>query len=121
MNSLDSDSASLIGHPIQDTELDQFKCVYKPLPTASSIRLLHLQSGVGDGDVLRLSTRIVDLDDKPQYGALSYTWGRPISVFQTKEERDNLEDQQLPVICDGRIVNIGQNLLDFLGAWQRML
>ncbi|KAH8771517.1 heterokaryon incompatibility protein-domain-containing protein, partial [Hyaloscypha finlandica] len=121
MNSLDSESASLTGHPIQDTDLDEFKCVYKPLPTASSIRLLHIQSGVGDGAVIRLSTRTVDLDDKPQYGALSYTWGRPISVFQTKEERDNLEDQQLPVICDGRIVNIGQNLHDFLGAWQRML
>ncbi|KAH8780642.1 heterokaryon incompatibility protein-domain-containing protein [Hyaloscypha sp. PMI_1271] len=121
MNSSDSESASLTGHPIQDTDLDEFKCVYKPLPTASSIRLLHIQSGVGDGDVIRLSTRTVDLDDKPQYGALSYTWGRPISVFQTKEERDNLEDQQLPVICDGRIVNIGQNLHDFLSAWQRML
>jgi hypothetical protein len=121
MNSLDSESASLTGHPIQDTNLDQFKFVYKPLPTATSIRLLHLQSGIGDGAVIRLSTRTVDLDDKPQYDALSYTWGRPISVFQTKEERDNLEDQQLPVICDGRIVNVGQNLHDFLGAWQRML
>ncbi|KAE9373732.1 hypothetical protein N431DRAFT_438910 [Stipitochalara longipes BDJ] len=121
MDSLEPESVSPTGHPIQDTHLNQFKFVYKPLPTNSSIRLLHLQSGVDDGAVIRLSTRTVDLDDKPQYDALSYTWGRPISVFQTEEERDNLEDQQLPVICDGRIVGVGQNLHDFLGAWQRML
>jgi hypothetical protein len=121
MNFLDPESVSLTGHPIQDTDLNQFKFVYKPLPTASSIRLLHLQPSVGDGAVIRLSMKTVDLDDKPQYDALSYTWGRPITVFQTKEERDNLEDQQLPIICDGLIVNIGQNLHDFLGAWQRML
>ncbi|KAN0120325.1 Heterokaryon incompatibility protein (HET) domain containing protein [Hyaloscypha variabilis] len=120
MNSLDPESVSLTGHPIQDTDLNQFKFVYKPLPTNSSIRLLHLQSGVGDGAVIRLSMRTVDLDENPQYDALSYTWSRPISVFQTKEERDNLEDRQLPVICDGQIVNIGRNLHDFLGAWQRM-
>ena len=122
MDSLSSESAPLPGteHSFQAIDPDQFKFVYEPLPTASSIRLVHLLSGVGNDPLIHLSMRVVDLDNEPQYDAISYTWGPPISLFRTEEERDGLQDQQLPVICDGQILNIKQNLFDFLRSWQVM-
>jgi hypothetical protein len=121
MNPSNSESASFTEHTFQDADLGQFEFVYEPLPTTSSIRLVHLLSSSGDDPVIRLSTRAVDLDDNPQYDAISYTWGPPISLFRTKQERDGLQDQQIPIICDDQILNIRQNLYDFFRAWQVMI
>ncbi|CAI6234517.1 unnamed protein product [Periconia digitata] len=48
---------------------------YKPLPHASSIRLLRLQPAK-DWEVITCSLRIVEFSEQPQYQALSYTWSK---------------------------------------------
>ena len=66
---------------------------YTPLPNSSSIRLLELPHG-GDPRpnvricgqyLIQCRLKAVDLDDKPDYEALSYTWGNP---FLGEEELD---------------------------------
>ena len=49
---------------------------YRPLETDSYIRILVLEPGRG-GEPLSCSLEIVDLEDQPQYHALSYCWGDP--------------------------------------------
>ncbi|KAJ9156280.1 hypothetical protein NKR23_g1143 [Pleurostoma richardsiae] len=108
--------------PEEAFDFQEYSYQYKPLPTASSIRLVHLESLEEDSDVLILSTRIVDLDDKPEYDGLSYSWGNPLSVFHTQEEREEAENaEDLLVICDNQILEVGRNLWYFLYTWRRML
>ncbi|KAJ9665890.1 hypothetical protein H2201_004014 [Coniosporium apollinis] len=103
---------------------------YQPLPTPTSIRLLELVdagrsgpgraagSGCSHGHIpLSYSLKIVELKDAPEYDALSYTWGNPLTVFPSKEamlesERDS--KRQYHIICDGRPLAVGHNLFDAL-------
>jgi hypothetical protein len=52
---------------------------YGALPTATSIRILEVLDSQPDD--IRCQMRIVDLEDEPDFAALSYTWGNPITVF----------------------------------------
>jgi hypothetical protein len=54
-------------------DLNRAPYEYAALPKGRSIRLLRLERGTG-GEVIRGSLRIVNLDDKPEYTALSYPW-----------------------------------------------
>jgi hypothetical protein len=47
---------------------------YEPLQGPSHIRLLTLEPGSSPGSIVRCSLRCVDLGDRPEYTALSYTW-----------------------------------------------
>jgi hypothetical protein len=49
--------------------------IYSHLPSSSFVRLLELKSGSGE-DAIRADLRPVNLQDKPEYEALSYVWGR---------------------------------------------
>lgn len=54
------------------------------LPTATSIRLLDVVDSK-DG-LIRCTLRTVDMDDKqrmPAYAAISYTWGNPITIYES--------------------------------------
>jgi hypothetical protein len=52
-------------------------CQYSPLIGPNSIRLLYLRPS-SLTDHLHGDLREVSLEEKPDYGALSYTWGEPI-------------------------------------------
>lgn len=52
---------------------------YEALPTATSIRLLDVLDSQSDNISCRM--RIVDLEDEPEFTALSYTWGNPATVY----------------------------------------
>lgn len=52
---------------------------YEALPTATSIRLLDVLDSQPDDISCRM--RIVDLEDEPEFAALSYTWGNPATVY----------------------------------------
>jgi len=80
---------------------------YNKLPTSSSIRLLEL---LGDSpeDPIRCSLITVDLDDRPEYEALSYTWGNPLPEPNTDF------DQTMPIICNGQELMVTRNLNDAL-------
>ncbi|RSL73967.1 hypothetical protein CEP53_000556 [Fusarium sp. AF-6] len=100
----------------------QVRYAYRPLPTTTSIRVIEFHSldqGEEEEDLLSFSTSTIDLDDNPHYGALSYTWGRPISVFETIEERDRVEPGDRLIRCDGQLVGVTHNLHDFLLEWRR--
>jgi len=63
---------------------------YDPLPTASSIRLLNIKPvDEPDDAVIHCQLFTVDLDEQPEFDALSYTWGDPITI---REMPDGLED-----------------------------
>ena len=48
-----------------------------PLKTSTSIRLIDLEPGKQDSDII-ISINTYDLPDLPQYAAFSYTWGDPL-------------------------------------------
>ena len=59
---------------------------YLPLQHPREIRLLRVEP-CGESDAVRCSITHVDLDHKPRYEALSYTWGDPTKsgmLFCTK-------------------------------------
>jgi hypothetical protein len=77
---------------------------YQPLPSYDFFRILELLPGEatedGAGGVrCRLHTeRFADAEDK--YAAISYVWGDP--------------NDRVPIICDGRIIEVTVNLADAL-------
>ncbi|KAK3360698.1 heterokaryon incompatibility protein-domain-containing protein [Lasiosphaeria hispida] len=99
---------------------------YPKLPTPTSIRLVRLQSIPARGEPIehftpiRLSIRAVDLDDNPIYEALSYTWGRPLTVFSSAEERDGWTENRFPVLCDGKVLLVTRNLFTYLHEWRSL-
>src|SRR6195952_2236446 len=54
---------------------------YTSLPGPSWIRLLNIEPGK-PGSILRGSLRPVDLDEDPNYTALSYTWKQDPTLWQ---------------------------------------
>jgi len=68
---------------------------------ARQIRLLDLKYGHGEG-ILQFDLQTYSLSNRPNYIALSYTWGDP--------------NETVPVLCDGKTINITRNLNEAL--WQ---
>ncbi|KAK4198933.1 hypothetical protein QBC40DRAFT_152919, partial [Triangularia verruculosa] len=64
------------------------RLVYDSLPTATSIRILTLlEPKPPNNNIIRCSIRTIDLDAdphlRPEYVALSYTWGNPITIQES--------------------------------------
>ena len=76
---------------------------YEKLPTPTSIRLLEF-GPIRDGEPRSAKMHVVDLNDHPEYTALSHTWGN----------RDSMET----CICDGHEVKITRNLAAFLKRYR---
>lgn len=91
---------------------------YDSLPTPTSIRVVKLES-IDDEDHISLSMHVVDLNDTVDYDCLSYTWGRPCTVFKTQDDRDALQEIENPILVNGAITTIGRNAFDFLKAWRQ--
>lgn len=92
--------------------------VYEQLPSPRHIRLIQIHRE--PSAPLTLSMHQVDLNDKPQYHALSYAWDGPL--YTDVEERWLTLVQ--PVTINGQTVSIRQNLHDallqlrLLGMWE---
>lgn len=82
------------------SESDMFGYTYRRLPFRTSIRLLYVRSIMNGVIVSDLKT--LDLDDKPTYCCLSYTWGDPWG-------RD-VEQQCFALRCNDRYILIRENL-----------
>ena len=101
---------------------------YSPLPSARHIRLLRIHpraSGstpspfYNDDDPIKVAVDVVCLDDNPTYDALSYTWGNPMTVYQTEDEAkesQKLFDKPCEVFCDDASLAVTRNLYDALLA-----
>ncbi len=77
---------------------------YIPLPSANSIRLLHLQPGSLSLPV-RCLISIYEIDQAPAFQALSYTWGQEI---KHRIGCDNVEYDSIGRV--GRFLSIHENL-----------
>ena len=89
---------------------------YQPLPTATSVRLFKIerpQLGRSTSSRIAGELIVVDLDKKPKYDALSYTWGDPCSVYHDLKHIRSSGDWKAPIFtikCDGRDVHVATNL-----------
>ncbi|KFY80806.1 hypothetical protein V499_00368 [Pseudogymnoascus sp. VKM F-103] len=82
------------------SESDLFGYTYRQLPLRTSIRLLYVRSIMHGVIISDLKT--LNLDDKPTYCCLSYTWGDPWG-------RD-VEQQCFALRCNDRYILIRENL-----------
>jgi hypothetical protein len=113
----DSLFATLIATPLRYS--------YSSLPTDFSIRIVTISTDLESENIgtaiLELTTHIVDLCDHPEYTALSYTRGKSLTVFPTSQERDRLRLDSRYVLCDGSLLEVGENLYRYLYGWRNSL
>ncbi|CAG9951786.1 unnamed protein product [Clonostachys rosea f. rosea IK726] len=101
---------------------------YKRLPTATSIRLLSIKpiefhSRLDLFQPVECSIVVVDLKDSPAFDAMSYTWGDPLTVFDTESQVSCRKDWAAPafeILCDGKPVSVSTNLYTMLLALRRI-
>ncbi|KAM0428826.1 hypothetical protein ACHAPT_006626 [Fusarium lateritium] len=91
---------------------------YDPLPKPTSIRILQLrlENIENEFDIylpLHCALTVEDLDDKPGYDALSYTWGCPVAVYSNASEVSSDAAWAAPafdIICNGKPMSVTANL-----------
>lgn len=93
---------------------------YQHLPTPTSIRLLKIFPGresYSEFELfrppLRCSIIVADLNDKPSYDALSYTWGDPCTLYLSPKEispQGAWAARPFNIEVDGREISVGANL-----------
>ena len=83
---------------------------YTPLFSERSIRLVQILQETSTG-VPQCKLTTISLDNKLPFIALSYTWGNPL--VRTKEE-NGAADRCCQILCNGRLLDVTQNLYDFL-------
>lgn len=87
--------------------------------------LKHTRTGLFDEkDLLTTRMYVTNLADPPLYDALSYTWGNPLSAFKTKIEMEQAEktySSNVPIFCQGKLLNIGFSLYEALAGLRRTL
>jgi len=66
-----------------------------PFTAQTSIRLLKLSPGSSESAPLEISFAEVDLDDRPQYEALSYVWGD--------------KTEKAAILCHGKTIEVTPN------------
>lgn len=115
------DPLPLINPPDGCLEKTRLTIDYQKLPNTHSIRLLNLklppsvQPGVSGqiSQAIECSVSIVDLDTKPDYFALSYTWGDPRTIYTNKEDIFDWKywaAAAFEITVDGKPVAVGTNL-----------
>ena len=69
---------------------------HKSLEHPTSIRVVELSPAEEYNDEIICQLRVVDLDQSPEYEAISYVWGS--------------ENDKADILCDGKLLQIPQNL-----------
>jgi hypothetical protein len=87
-----------------------------------TIRVVRMES-ISDSDRLPifLKTRTIRLRDNVPFATLFYTWGNPFGIFCSEKERDTAPPTDIPIICDGKRLEVGENLYRFLVRWRLYL
>lgn len=90
---------------------------YSPLPTPRSIRLVELQ--IGGGGIwsdITIKLAIFNLDEAPDFDALSYTWGKSIPAYSAEADATWGMDavRRYPIEVDGHPLMVTANLTDAL-------
>ncbi|KNG80943.1 hypothetical protein ANOM_011029 [Aspergillus nomiae NRRL 13137] len=99
---------------------------YSPLPGPTFTRLVSLVAQddasrlPSQGEpLLQLSLCTVDLQDAPQYEALSYTWGSPFPQKDVRSRSYDEKNDKRQVLVNGRVHEIRRNLWEFLHQQQQ--
>jgi hypothetical protein len=106
---------------------------YSPLPNESSIRVLKILPALKrsapepfsvDEELrypVKCCMKVVDLNENPDYEALSYTWGDPLVLYRFQEDVVLQEEWYKPtyeVTIDGHPVSVTANLFAaMLSRW----
>jgi hypothetical protein len=86
---------------------------YSPLPNTNSIRILHIE--ISEGSNIRYHLESFPIENAPSFRALSYTWGPAYRDINVEDEAPELPpDFCASMICDGKRIDITQNLSDAL-------
>jgi hypothetical protein len=120
--------------------LNAKEVTYEPLQGPANIRLLTLEPGSSPGSIIRCSLRCVDLGDRPEYTALSYTWNLDHTLLSgsyalaksyaktfLRGEEPRMEIPQdtgepkcsKEIVCDGNVIRISPNLYNALVQLRR--
>lgn len=105
---------------------------YSPLPLRTSIRVLKVLPEtlfLGREDFIpiaeelkfpiRCHMRVVDLEEDPDYEALSYTWGDPLVFYQFEQDVFTREEWYTPcfdIYVNDKLVSVTTNLFTALLA-----
>lgn len=96
------------------TDIDAYIKLYSAIPidNPTTIRAIRLLAPAEEGgDQLKCEIRAIRLDQRPEYTALSYTWGHPILDSHTS----SLEADVPPrIVCNGVALNVTENLHECL-------
>lgn len=87
---------------------------YSPLPSDTSIRLIQILSG--PEEPIQCSLKVVDLQSKPLYDCLSYTWGDPLyhELQAPQDIRRTTDERKNPITCGGAVICVTENLREAL-------
>ncbi|CAG8959329.1 hypothetical protein HYFRA_00013099 [Hymenoscyphus fraxineus] len=89
--------------------------IYTPLPgNTRSIRVLSIDSK--PGETIRCSFRVLNLDNKPIYDCLSYTWAHPLyQAIWREDDRRIIDESPTKLIkCEGKAFKVAENLYEAL-------
>lgn len=92
---------------------------YSPLKTARSFRLLHFKEAMFEGKTpiyMRFSLDEHELDDSPQFIAISYVWGEPYRKLDVPEEPQNTVPFDRFIEVDEIPFWVSTNMWDALSA-----
>ncbi|KAH8802587.1 heterokaryon incompatibility protein-domain-containing protein [Xylogone sp. PMI_703] len=104
---------------------------YLPLPSNKHIRIVHILPRPKvkypspfwmDTEPIHCIIKTVNLDEEPEFDALSYTWGNPITVYEDEEKaKDGAKtfEQLREIVCNGKLLKITTNLHDALLAMRQ--
>ncbi|KAK0625158.1 heterokaryon incompatibility protein-domain-containing protein [Bombardia bombarda] len=92
---IEEDEPSLEALSLENPESDEVS-LYSPLPGNNTIRILIIEPATAPQDPLQTRLVVANLDDKPAFEAISYTWGNPTDKTLLK--------------CNGSAVPIPRNL-----------
>lgn len=87
---------------------------YHALSAGDSVRLLRLSPANDQPHGMLLSLTEARLDNEPEFAALSYTWQLPDYIKTVDESFVRGSGETIEVVCDGKTMNISENLFNFL-------
>jgi hypothetical protein len=112
---------------IQRRRLRPAQYTYDPLPMKDCVRLLKIQKPHGKDGRVSISLKSFQHSKVVNaYKALSYTWGAPYGSDQADHEDyawqrgTSGQSSDLFVLCDGRSIVVGKNLLQAYPSFGRM-
>ncbi|KAH8593139.1 heterokaryon incompatibility protein-domain-containing protein [Bisporella sp. PMI_857] len=90
---------------------------YRPLDVSRcQFRLLKVDRSLTATSMVQCHLENFDLNNAPRYTALSYRWTYS-EPADARPKLEAMEEEQSPLIVDGKLLHVSENLTDFLEAF----